>query len=386
MPDSSAPFDTISLAGNHACALGAIAAGCRFYAGYPITPSSEVAERMSAELPRVDGVFIQMEDEIASMGAVVGASMGGVKAMTATSGPGFSLKQENLGYAAGAEVPCVIVNVMRGGPSTGLPTRPAQADVMQARWGTHGDHPIVVITPDSVPEIYLETIRAFNLSEQLRVPVIMLYDEALGHLIEPVRLADAGEIEIAERAWASEPSSGFLPYAAGEDAVPPMVRPGDGFRTHTTGLTHAENGFPTQEPELVERYLRRILDKLEVHADLIESFETIACDDAEFVVVAFGITARAARRAIKQARERGIRAGLFRPITLWPFPAGAFEGLIAGKRGVLVAEMNAGQLITEIERYRPSGCRVEGLNRIDGETITPRQILNSIEAMADRER
>jgi 2-oxoglutarate ferredoxin oxidoreductase subunit alpha len=183
MPDS-APSDTVNLPGNHACALGAIAAGCRFYAGYPITPSSEVAERMSVELPRVDGVFIQMEDEIASMGAIVGASMGGMKAMTATSGPGFSLKQENLGYAAGAEVPCVIVNVMRGGPSTGLPTRPAQADVMQARWGTHGDHPIVVITPDSVPEIYRETIRAFNISEQLRVPVIMLYDEALGHLID----------------------------------------------------------------------------------------------------------------------------------------------------------------------------------------------------------
>ncbi|MDH3760574.1 MAG: 2-oxoacid:acceptor oxidoreductase subunit alpha [Gammaproteobacteria bacterium] len=384
MPDS-APSDTVNLPGNHACALGAIAAGCRFYAGYPITPSSEVAERMSVELPRVDGVFIQMEDEIASMGAIVGASMGGMKAMTATSGPGFSLKQENLGYAAGAEVPCVIVNVMRGGPSTGLPTRPAQADVMQARWGTHGDHPIVVITPDSVPEIYRETIRAFNISEQLRVPVIMLYDEALGHLIEPVRLSDSAEVEIANRKWASQPTPDFLPYASGDDLVPEMVRPGDGFRSHTTGLTHAESGFPTQEPELVDQYLQRILDKIDVHAELIERYEAIACDDADYLVVAFGITARAARRAIKQARDKGIRVGMFRPITLWPFPVKAFESLVAGKRGVLVAEMNAGQLITEIERYRPEGCSIEGLNRIDGETITPRQILNSIQELAGRE-
>jgi len=383
MPDS-APPDTVNLQGNHACAHGAIAAGCRFYAGYPITPSSEIAERMSVELPRIDGVFIQMEDEIASMGAVLGASMGGVKAMTATSGPGFSLKQENLGYAAGAEIPCVIVNVMRGGPSTGLPTRPAQADVMQARWGTHGDHPVVVITPDSVPEIYRQTIRAFNLSEQLRVPVVMLYDEALGHLIESVRLAGSDDIEIADRKWAAQPDSDFRPYAAGEDLVPEMVRPGDGFRTHTTGLTHAEDGFPTQDPQVVEQYMRRILDKLEVHQDLIESYEIIDTEDADYLVVAFGITARAARRALKQARARGFRVGMFRPITLWPFPGTAFESIVAGKHGVLVAEMNAGQLITEIERRRPDGCRIEGLNRIDGETITPRQILNSIQELAER--
>ncbi len=385
MPDS-APPDTVSLQGNHACALGAIDAGCRFYAGYPITPSSEIAERMSVELPRVDGVFIQMEDEIASMGAVLGASMGGMKAMTATSGPGFSLKQENLGYAAGAEIPCVIANVMRGGPSTGLPTRPAQADIMQARWGTHGDHPIVVITPDSVPEIYSQTIRAFNLSEQLRVPVVMLYDEALGHLIEPVQLARSDDIEIANRKWASEPTPDFLPYATGDDLIPEMVRPGDGFRTHTTGLTHAENGFPTQDPEVVDQYMRRILDKLDVHNELIESYEAIDTDDADYLVVAFGITARAARRAIKKAREQGIRVGMFRPITMWPFPVKAFKSIVTGKRGVLVAEMNAGQLITEIERFRPQECRVEGLNRIDGETITPQQVLNSIQELVDRER
>ncbi len=384
MPDS-APTETANLPGNHACALGAIAAGCRFYAGYPITPSSEIAERMSAELPRVDGIFIQMEDEIASMGAIIGASMGGMKVMTATSGPGFSLKQENLGYAAGAEIPCVIVNVMRGGPSTGLPTRPAQADVLQARWGTHGDHPIVVITPDSVPEIYEQTIRAFNLSEKLRVPVVMLYDEALGHLIEQVRISSSADIELENRKWATDPQPDFLPYASGDDLIPAMVRPGDGFRTHTTGLTHAENGFPTQDPEVVDQYMHRILDKLEVNSELIESYETIDTDDADYLVVAFGITARAARRAIKQAREQGIRVGMFRPITMWPFPVAAFESIVADKRGVLVAEMNAGQLITEIERYRPAGCRIEGLNRIDGETITPRQILNSIQELAEGE-
>lgn len=340
---------------------------------------------MSAELPRVDGVFIQMEDEIASIGATLGASMGGMKAMTATSGPGFSLKQENLGYAAGAEIPCVIVNVMRGGPSTGLPTRPAQGDIMQARWGTHGDHPIVVITPDSVPEIYAQTIRAFNLSEQLRVPVVMLYDEALGHLIEQVNLSDSEDVEIVNRKWAVDPQPGFQPYASGDDLIPPMVRPGDGFRTHTTGLTHAESGFPTQEPQQVDQFLRRILDKLEIHRDLIDAYEAIDTEDADYLVVAFGITARAARRAIKQAREQGLKVGMFRPITLWPFPVDAFKSIIAGKRGVLVAEMNAGQLITEIERYRPAGCRIDGLNRIDGETITPRQILNSLQELADNE-
>lgn len=384
MPDS-APIESTSLAGNHACALGAIAAGCRFYAGYPITPSSEIAERMSVELPRVDGIFIQMEDEIASMGAILGASMGGMKVMTATSGPGFSLKQENLGYAAGAEIPCVIVNVMRGGPSTGLPTRPAQADIMQARWGTHGDHPIIVITPDSVPEIYTQTIHAFNLSEQLRVPVVMLYDEALGHLNEQVQLSNSGDVEIANRKWATNPGPDFEPYAAGDDLIPAMVRPGDGFRTHTTGLTHAEDGFPTQNPEAVDQYMWRILDKLDIHNELIENYETIDTDDADYLVVAFGITARAARRAIKQAREQGIRVGMFRPITLWPFPVKAFESIVDGKRGVLVAEMNAGQLITEIERYRPAACRIDGLNRIDGETITPRQILNSLQELVDRE-
>jgi len=375
----------LNLQGNHACALGAIAAGCRFYAGYPITPSSEIAERMSRELPKVEGVFVQMEDEIASMGAILGASMGGMKVMTATSGPGFSLKQENLGYATGAEIPCVVVNVMRGGPSTGLPTRPAQGDIMQARWGTHGDHPVLVITPASVPEVYAQTIRAFNLAEILRIPVILLYDEAIGHLQETVAIGDSSSVEIHERKWASEPSEDFQPYAAGEDQIPYMVRPGDGFRTHTTGLTHAPDGFPTQDPGLVDDYMQRLLGKLDHHKALVESFETLDTDDADILVVAYGISSRAARRAIKMARSEGIKVGMFRPITLWPFPAEALQGALAGVKSLLVPEMNAGQLLLEIERYRTADLNIEGLNRVDGETITPDQILNRIRELAASE-
>ncbi len=371
-----------NLQGNHACALAAIAAGCRFYAGYPITPSSEIAERMAAELPRVGGIFLQMEDEIASMGAVLGASMGGTKAMTATSGPGFSLKQENLGYAAGAEIPCVVINVMRGGPSTGMPTRPAQGDIMQARWGTHGDHAIVVLAPASVREIYDETIRAFALSERLRVPVVVLYDEVIGHLVETVELPDPAGASVVRRPWASGPPEDYQPYAAGEDMVPAMARPGDGYRTHTTGLTHAEDGFPTQDPETVARVTNRILGKLERHAAEIESFETQETEDAEILLVAIGIAARAAGRAVALARAKGIKAGLFRPITLWPFPEAALREAAAKARQVLVPEMNAGQLVLEVERILGAAARVAGVHRIDGEPIDPADLLARIEEAA----
>jgi len=371
----------VNLQGNHACAVAAVAAGCRFYAGYPITPSSEIAERMAAELPACRGVFVQMEDEIGSMGAVIGASMGGVKAMTATSGPGFSLKQENLGYAAMTEVPCVVVNVMRGGPSTGMPTRPAQGDVMQARWGTHGDHPTIALAPSSVKEVFDETVRAFNLSETLRTPVILLIDEVVGHLVETVTLPEASELELVERKWADGPKDGFRPYAVTDDLVPPMPRPGDGYRAHTTGLTHDESGFPTQKPEQVTRAIARLLEKLERHRDLIESYESVACDDAEILVVAYGITGRAARKAVTAAREKGLHAGLLRPITLWPFPEAALRSLADGAKHVLVPEMNAGQLCLEVERI----CgreKLARLNRFDGEAIAPAQILERIEGLA----
>ncbi len=376
-----------NLQGNHACALGAVSAGCKFYAGYPITPSSEVAERMSAELPKVDGVFIQMEDEISSMGAVLGASMGGVKSMTATSGPGFSLKQEHLGYAAGAEIPCVIINVMRGGPSTGMPTRPAQSDIMQSRWGTHGDHAVIVLTPCSVAEIYQQTVRAFNLSEVLRVPVVLLYDEIIGHLIESIDLdkVKPDQSELLQRKWASGPVDEFLPYAETEDGVPPMARPGDGYRTHTTGLTHAEDGFPTQDPATVERVSRRLLTKLDKHQQLVESFECLHSEDAEILIVAYGITARAARRSVKQGRAKGLKIGLFRPITLWPFPEQTFRRIASSARVVLVAEMNAGQLNLEIERHCSANTSVVSLNRIDGEPIAPADILSKAQSLLSHE-
>src|SRR3990172_12742262 len=293
--------------GNHACALGAIKAGCRFFAGYPITPSSEIAERLSRALPEVDGVFVQMEDEIASIAAVIGASMGGVKALTATSGPGFSLKQENIGYAAGAEIPCVIVNVMRGGPSTGMPTRPSQSDIMQSRWGSHGDYPMIVLAPASVGEIYTETLRAFDLAESLRTPVVLLYDQVVAQLTETVELRASDSLVRMERKWASGPPEAYQPYAADEDGIPAMSRPGAGYRVHTTGLNHAESGFPTQNPQARARNLGRLLGEFDRHRDTIDSWQTLACDDAEVLVVAIGISARATMRAIDIARKNRVR-------------------------------------------------------------------------------
>lgn len=368
-----------SLHGNQACALGAIAAGCRFFAGYPITPSSEVAEQLSRELPKVGGVFIQMEDEIASIAATIGASLGGLKAMTATSGPGFSLMQENLGYAAMTEAPCVIVNVMRGGPSTGMPTRPAQGDVMQARWGTHGDHPIVALAPASVQEIYTETARAFDIAERLRTPVVVLYDEVIAHLTETVSLP--ASVEARTRTFASGDETGFLPYADTPDHVPPMARPGDGHRCHVTGLTHLPDGFPTQKPELADKALRRLVDKIAVNRALIDKVELFECEDAEIVVVAIGIVARAARRAVQEARAQGIKVGLLRPITLWPFPEEAARAAAAKARRVLVAEMNLGQIALEIERIA-GAAKTSRLNRIDGEPISPAELAQRIRELA----
>ncbi len=373
-----------NLHGNHACAMGAIAAGCRFFAGYPITPSSEIAERMSRELPLVGGTFVQMEDEIASIAAILGASSGGIKSMTATSGPGFSLKQENIGLAAAAEIPCVIANVMRGGPSTGTPTRPAQGDIMQARWGSHGDRPVIALTPASVKEVYDQTIRAFNLSERYRTPVVLLFDQVISHLLEPIQLADSASLHLVERQWATGSSADFAPYASTTDGVPPMPRPGDGYRTHTTGLTHGEDGFPSQDPTIVTQATQRLLDKIENHRDDIEAYECHDTDDAEVLVVAYGISARAARAAVREARAKGIAAGLFRPITVWPFPEEALKTAAAKAKVILVPEMNAGQLCLEIERLCDGDVKVEGLNRIDGQAIDPAQITNRIKELAGK--
>ncbi|HEU5394763.1 MAG TPA: 2-oxoacid:acceptor oxidoreductase subunit alpha [Candidatus Methylomirabilis sp.] len=368
--------------GNEACAQGAIAAGCRFFAGYPITPSSEIAEELAKLLPKVGGKFIQMEDEIGAMAACIGASLGGLKVLTATSGPGFSLKQENLGFAAHAEIPCVLVNVMRGGPSTGLPTSPAQGDVMQARWGTHGDHPIIALAPASVREVYDLTLRAFDLAERCRTPVILLYDEIIAHMREKTVLPDPSTIRVRERKWPTVPPEAYLPFGDAEDDVPPLASFGEGYRYHVTGLAHDERGFPTQDPRVVERLQRRLSRKIERHREDIVAFETTLLDDAEVAVLAYGVTARSARAAVRMARAEGVRAGLFRPITLWPFPDAEVGKLAERVEVIVVAEMNLGQIAREVERASRGRADVVGCFKVSGEPIAPQEILRTLRAGA----
>lgn len=368
------------LLGNEACALGALAAGCRFYAGYPITPSSEIAETMAELLPAAGGIFVQMEDEIASLAACLGAALGGMKAMTATSGPGFSLMQEHIGFAAATEIPCVIVNVMRGGPSTGLPTAPAQGDVQQARWGTHGDHPIIVLAPASAREVFDQTVAAFAHAERFRTPVILLYDEVIAHLRERVDLPDRVPV-VARPAPGPGP---YRPYAAANGEVAPLAVFGDGHRFHVTGLAHDDRGFPAQDPAAVAAMHHRLQQKLLVHRDEIVRCETWLMDDAEIAVVAFGIVARAARAAVRQARRQGIRAGLLRPTTLWPFPDEEVRAAAARVHTFIVAEMNLGQLILEVERAARGAAAVVGCLRADGEPITPAEILETFAAVPSR--
>jgi 2-oxoglutarate ferredoxin oxidoreductase subunit alpha len=363
--------------GNTACAYGALSAGCRFYAGYPITPSSEVAEEMARLLPRVGGVFVQMEDEMASLAACIGASLGGLRSMTATSGPGFTLMQEHLGYAALAEIPCVVVDVMRLGPSTGFPTAPAQGDVLQARWGSHGDYPVVVLSPAGVQEVFELTACAFEVADRLRVPVVVLYDEVVGHMMEPATLPDLSELA-ACGTWRRPrpPADGaYLPYAYRDGCPPPLVSFGDGVRYHVTGLVHDESGFPTQEPGKVGEMLRRLNDKVpELPAEGLQP-ELWATDDAEVVVAAYGITARAAKAAVREARRQGLRAGLLRPRVLWPAPATALRELARRVRAFVVPEMNFGQWVREVERLAGRWAEVVPLNQVDSTPIPPEAIL-----------
>jgi 2-oxoglutarate ferredoxin oxidoreductase subunit alpha len=368
--------------GNEACARGALAAGCTFYGGYPITPSSEIAEYMVRELPKVHGVFVQMEDEISSLAAVIGASLGGSKAMTATSGPGFSLMQEHIGFATMAEVPCVIVDVMRGGPSTGLPTSPSQGDVMQARWGTHGDHPAIVLAPSSVGEVFDLTLRAFNLSERFRTPVILVYDEIIGHTRENVVLPDVVEIEDRKRPEVAP--ADFWPKAAPADGVPPLPAFGDGYRFHVTGLSHDERGLPSDDAGVAGSLLARLHDKVEQHIDEISQVETRMLDDADIAVFAYGIVGRSAREAVTRAREEGIRVGLVRPVTLWPFPYDQVAAVAHGVDTVIVSEMNRGQLIGEVERAAAGLARVVPHLRADGQPISPNELLSTIRTVAGR--
>lgn len=362
------------LQGNEACVYGALAAGMKFYAGYPITPSTEIAEISAEELPKIGGKFIQMEDEIAGIATAIGGSIAGLKSMTATSGPGFSLKQENIGYAAIAEIPLVIVNVMRGGPSTGLPTAPGQGDIMQAMWGTHGDHPVICLAPQSVRETFDLTVRAFNLAEKYRTPVILLTDEVVGHMREKIEIPDASEIEIYDRL---KPIEGrpYRPYGLEDgECVPRMANFGEGHRYHITGLFHDESGFPSNSTENAGIMLNRMLDKVNNNLDDILECDEYLTEDADFLLVSYGSTARTAKAAVNRLRKVGVKAGLFRPVTVWPFPEARQIELAEQVDNVLVCELNEGQYVREVERVVKSRANVAFCGRGNGDVLTPLEI------------
>jgi 2-oxoglutarate ferredoxin oxidoreductase subunit alpha len=364
--------------GDVACAEGAIAAGCRFFAGYPITPATEIAEHLSQRMPEFGGIYVQMEDEIASLAAVIGASYSGLKAMTATSGPGFSLMQENIGLAVMTEAPCVIVDVMRGGPSTGQPTLPGQQDVMQAKWGSHGDYGIIAMTPSSVQEMFDLTVEAFNLSEAYRVPTLLMGDEIVGHMWEKVVIPSADKIKIVNRKKPNVPPEEYMPFKPDEDLVPPMACFGEGYRFHATGLTHNEHGYPqTSSSEVQSKLVRRLCDKIQKNADKIVRVEEVMLEDADVVVVAYGIVARAALSAIRKARERGIKAGLLRLITLWPFPEERVAKVAKRAKAIVVPEMNCGQMVREVERAAKE-TPVVFLSKLGEEPHTPLEILDAM--------
>lgn len=365
--------------GNQACAEGAIAAGVKFFGGYPITPSTEIAEFMAKRLPQIGGKFIQMEDEIAGIGAVIGASLTGKKVMTATSGPGFSLKQELLGYAVITEIPLVLVTVQRVGPSTGQPTSPSQGDVMQARWGTHGDHPVIAVTPSSVPECFSLTIKAFELSEKYRMPVIMLMDEIVGHMRERIELPDAYDAIVQpQRKLPTVSPQDYKPYKGDADGVPPMATFGTGYHWHVTGLVHDETGFPNGSANATQTLMDRLNAKITDHLDDIMMYEEYRLEDADIAVVAYGGTARTAYAAIDMAREQGIKAGMFRPITIWPFAQQQISQLASKVSTILVAEMNCGQLVSEVERAVAGKVPVRLLAKYNNEAITPKEMLQAI--------
>ncbi len=365
--------------GNEACVEGAIAAGMKFFAGYPITPSTEVAEISSQKLPKVGGKFIQMEDEIGSMAATIGGSLAGLKSMTATSGPGFSLKQENIGYACMAEVPCVIVNVQRGGPSTGLPTSPSQGDIMQAKWGTHGDHPIIALTPNSVKETYEVTIEAFNFAEKYRVPVVLLLDETIAHLREKVEVPDKDEIEVFDRVKPIVDKSEYKAYKVQDgETVPSMASFGEGYRYHVTGLVHDDFGFPTNDNEIADKLIKRLINKVDKNVDDISLYDEYKMDDANIAIVSFGGTSRSALSAVDVLRNEDIKAGLFRPITIWPFLEKQIVDIAKKVDAIVVSEMNLGQYVLEVERVAGKYTKVYRNGNANGELIAPDEIVSKV--------
>ncbi|MBE3099250.1 MAG: 2-oxoacid:acceptor oxidoreductase subunit alpha [Planctomycetes bacterium] len=363
--------------GDHACCEGAIAAGCRFVAGYPITPSTEVVERIALRFPEVGGVFIQMEDELASSIAIAGAAWAGARAMTVTSGPGFSLMMEHIGYAVMTETPMVIVNVQRGGPSTGLPTLPAQSDMMQARWGSHGDYELIAVCPHSPQECFDLTIKAFNLSEQYRVPVLVMMDECVGHMMERVVIPPAEEIEIYPRRYTTAPIEEYLPYAPGDDLVPAMARAGSGYRFHVTGLTHDERGYPEMNAAGQARLIRRLIDKIKKNVPALTDVVEDGTADAEAIVMSYGITSRVVLPAVAAARARGHKIGVLRLRVVWPFPEHVIRALAARVKAFVVPELNMGQMVREVERCA-GGTRVVSVPHAGGAVHDPNVIRDAI--------
>lgn len=370
------------LDGDFACGEGAMAAGCRFVAGYPITPSTEVVERIARRFPMMGGTFIQMEDELASMAAVAGASWTGTKSMTVTSGPGFSLMMENIGLAAMMETPCVVVNVQRGGPSTGLPTMTGQADMMQARWGSHGDYEIIALSPQSPQEAFDLTIEAFNLSEIYRVPVMFMMDECVGHMTERVVIPPAEEIEVVPRELTKQRPGEYLPYAVDGRDMPEFARAGDGYRFHTTGLTHDRRGYPVMSAECQELCVRRLVDKIRKNADKIVRFDEEETDGADVVLVTYGITARVARAAIEIARKKGIKVGVIRLIVVWPFPEKKIRELAGKIKAFVVPEINYGQMVLEVERCAAGQAPAILVPHGGGGVHNPLDIFEAIERAA----
>ena len=371
------------LQGNEACAEGAIAAGVTFFGGYPITPSTEIAEAMAAKLPQNNGAFIQMEDEIAGLAVVLGASLAGKKVLTATSGPGFSLKQELIGYACMAEIPVVIVNVQRVGPSTGQPTAPSQGDVMQARWGTHGDHSIIALSPWTVKECFDVTVLAVNYAERFRTPVIILMDEIVGHMREKFVIPNSADIKIYPRRKPSKTiAEGYQPYEPMEDLVPNIADFGTGHKFHVTGLLHDETGFPSGSPKLTKEVIDRLHKKIEIAQDEITHYDEFFMADAEYAVVAYGGTARTAYAAVEQARAKGIKVGMVRLMTIWPFADKVIKNLASKVKGILVPELNYGQLVLEVERAAGSQANVVSLPKYNTEAFDPQEICEAIEDLS----
>ncbi len=373
-PNNSIRF----IQGNEAIAEGAFAAGARFYAGYPITPSSEIAEISSRRLPQLGGLYIQMEDEIGSIAAVIGASASGKKSYTATSGPGFSLMQENLGVAVMAEIPCVIIDIQRSGPSTGLATKPAQADVMQSRWGTHGDHGIIVLSPSSVQECFDLTITAFNFSEKYRTPVILLADEIVGHMKEKMIIRKPGTYDVTDRKQPACDPADYKPFQADADGIAPLAAYGSRFIVRLTGSTHDETGFPNSKPENADKFIRHYTDKIENNKDDIVMTKEYKLEDAEFAVITFGCSTRSALEAMDLARGEGIRVGVLQLVTIWPFADSQVRALCSRMKAIIVPEMNLGQIIREVCRVNDSGIPVIGVNKVNSEAITPFEIMEQI--------